>query len=167
MCIYRERNTHLPNCKIQVFHRKDTCVRIKHFDRAFIGKVDFCLISNQRMYISRNTETGIAYLKTAFACFCLIFIFTPDRSVDFRQIILYPSPASSLACPKAAVVSKSVTTVVVILLISVVCYYIRGKSTTVKIHRNDKPATEELQKSYIDITGVTKALQNKNSPQIT
>ena len=106
------------------------------------------------MYISRNTETGIAYLKTAFACFCLIFIFAPDRSVDFRQIILY-------------LVSKSVTTVVVILLISVVCYYIRGKSTTVKIHRNDKPATEELQKSYIDITGVTKALQNKNSPQIT
>jgi len=37
----------------------------------------------------------------------------------------------------------------------------------VKIHRNDKPATEELQKSYINITGVTKALQNKNSPQIT
>ena len=86
--VYCERNAHLTNRKIQVFHRKNTCIRIKHLDRAFIGKVDFRFISNYRMHISRNTEACITYFKTAFTCFCLVFVLSPDCSVNLRQIIL-------------------------------------------------------------------------------
>ena len=87
MGVYRERHTHLTKRKIQVFDRKHTGIRIEHLDGAFIGQVDFRLISNDRMYISRNTETGIAHFKTTFICFCLELIFPPDRSMNFGQII--------------------------------------------------------------------------------
>ena len=37
---------------------------------------------------SRNTEACITYFKTAFTCFCLVFVLSPDCSVNLRQIIL-------------------------------------------------------------------------------
>ena len=40
------------------------------------------------MYIARNTEARVTYFKTTFTCFCLVFVFSPDSSVNLRQVIL-------------------------------------------------------------------------------
>ena len=157
MGIDRERYTHLTNRKIQVLDRKHTGIRIKHLDGPLIGQIDLRFIGYNRMYISRNTEAGIPHFKTAFVGFCLELIFSPDRSMNFRQIIfqfhdlliqLFAIPGIFFSLSAGCCRHQKQGDGCCNSTHSVVCYLIRGKGTMSRIRRDYKRDTVKLQKQY-------------------
>ena len=81
-----KRHPHLPESEFQGVSRMNPDIGVEHLYRAFVGEIDFSLVSYNGYYSAVYAYPGIADFKPPFCEFWLVFILGTYCAVDFRHV---------------------------------------------------------------------------------